>query len=354
MALLRRELALRLASRGRRRCAGAGAAPSRAPPRATTGTGGGRATGAGAAGARRGRRRRRCGRGRRRLRRGRRRRVRRGAGVAGAVPVPPPGSAGAPPPWSGDTGSSCGAVGVVSVGVGGAGVPGRSVVVARPLLSSLPVAAPSSIFEHAHHEVVPDLGREGAAGDRLAVVLGLHVLELVRVADPDRDGVAVGEADEPGVAVVLRRAGLAGGPDRDVRARAGAGRDDVVQQAARRCWRRPRAARAPSCARSSGPRRRSSTLVDGRRGDLLRRREGPVDALAVVGDRRVGVRHLERRDALLQAAERHRRVGRHVRADAQPLGQPRDLLRVRSSGRARRTPSCPTSAVACASVVTPA
>ena len=44
-----------------------------------------------------------------------------------------------------------------------------------------------------------------------AVVLGLHRTELVRVADPDGDGQLLVEADEPGVAVVLGGAGLAGG-----------------------------------------------------------------------------------------------------------------------------------------------
>src|SRR3712207_8908481 len=44
--------------------------------------------------------------------------------------------------------------------------------------------------------------REGPAGHRLAVVVGRHVLHAVRVADPDRRGVALGEADEPCIAVV--------------------------------------------------------------------------------------------------------------------------------------------------------
>ena len=55
--------------------------------------------------------------------------------------------------------------------------------------------------------------------------LGLHRLELVRVADPDRDRVLRRPADEPGVAVALGRAGLAGHDHvADLRVRAGAER----------------------------------------------------------------------------------------------------------------------------------
>ena len=57
----------------------------------------------------------------------------------------------------------------------------------------------------ADHEVVPDLGGEGAAGDGLAAVLGLHRLGALGVADPHRDREVVVEADEPCVLVVLGR-----------------------------------------------------------------------------------------------------------------------------------------------------
>ena len=80
-------------------------------------------------------------------------------------------------------------------------------------------------LEPGGHEVVEDLGREGAAGHRAAGVLGLHRLELVRVAHPDRDRHVVVAAHEPGVAVVLGGAGLA--PDElvaDLRGLAGAAR----------------------------------------------------------------------------------------------------------------------------------
>ena len=62
----------------------------------------------------------------------------------------------------------------------------------------------------------------GAAGHRLAAVLGLHRLRALRVADPHRDGELVVEADEPGVLVVLGGPGLARGELADLGAAAGA------------------------------------------------------------------------------------------------------------------------------------
>src|SRR5205814_10007473 len=73
------------------------------------------------------------------------------------------------------------------------------------------------------------------AVDRLAAVLGEHRLHRVGVADPDGDGhVAIG-ADEPGVTVVLGRAGLA--PEvwvTVVRIGTGSLRDHAVEHGARR------------------------------------------------------------------------------------------------------------------------
>ena len=69
----------------------------------------------------------------------------------------------------------------------------------------------SRIADRLLHEVVPEQRRVGAAGDRLAAELGQHRLESVGIADPDRDRHLLVPADEPGVAVVLGRAGLAGG-----------------------------------------------------------------------------------------------------------------------------------------------
>ena len=59
-------------------------------------------------------------------------------------------------------------------------------------------------------ERLPDQRGQRSAGDRLAVELGEHRRERVRVPDPDRDDELGRVADEPGVAVVVRRARLAG------------------------------------------------------------------------------------------------------------------------------------------------
>ena len=55
--------------------------------------------------------------------------------------------------------------------------------------------------------------------------------------------------------------------------------------------------------------------------------QGAADAPAALDEGLVGVGHVERRDALLEAAERHRVVRRDRRADAHALGQRGDLLR---------------------------
>ena len=54
------------------------------------------------------------------------------------------------------------------------------------------------------------------------------------------------------------------------------------------------------------------------------RAQRAVDELALARERLVRVRHVERRDALLEAAERHRPVVRDRRADAHPAGELRD------------------------------
>src|SRR5438128_1703831 len=78
------------------------------------------------------------------------------------------------------------------------------------------------------HDVRPDLGRVGTALDRRAAVLGAHRLHVVGVPDPYRDRVAVGEADEPGVAVILCGPGLAGGPRAHLGVRPSAAPDHAV------------------------------------------------------------------------------------------------------------------------------
>ena len=46
------------------------------------------------------------------------------------------------------------------------------------------------------------------------------------------------------------------------------------------------------------------------------------DTRMLVGDRRVGVGHLERRHALLETAEQHGRVGGQLGADPHPVREP--------------------------------
>ena len=160
------------------------------------------------------------------------------------------------------------------------------------------------------HEVVPDLGGEGPAGHGPAVVLGLHGLHLVRVADPDRHGPLLVAAGKPGVAVVLGGAGLAPGElVADLGGLAGAAGHDAREHLLGRLSdaRREDAlldalalldslpSGAPPSSIATGPVSSGASVPD--------------TPLAVVGDRGVGVGHLERRHALLEPAEDHRRVG---------------------------------------------
>ncbi len=64
-------------------------------------------------------------------------------------------------------------------------------------------------LQQRHHERAPDLAGKVPPATGVAAELGLHRLELVRIADPDGDGVVLRPAHEPGVAVVLGGAGLA-------------------------------------------------------------------------------------------------------------------------------------------------
>src|SRR5207249_3264202 len=81
------------------------------------------------------------------------------------------------------------------------------------------------------HEALPDQRRERPAGDRLAVELALHRDQPPRIADPNRGHELRRVADEPGVAVVRRRPGLAGdGPIAESRARPGPGLYDMLEQ----------------------------------------------------------------------------------------------------------------------------
>src|SRR5207248_6248291 len=75
-------------------------------------------------------------------------------------------------------------------------------------------AAPVIHRERRGHEIAPDLRRDRSAADlaeRLVVV----------AANPDADDEVAGKADEQGVAILLRSAGLAEGRHRQRRAAAG-------------------------------------------------------------------------------------------------------------------------------------
>ena len=65
-----------------------------------------------------------------------------------------------------------------------------------------------------------------------------------------------------------------------------------------------------------------------------------ADALAAVGDGLVGVGHVQRRDADLQPADRHRRVGRDRRGDAHAVGEAGDPVGAHLQARLRRRSSC--------------
>ena len=169
----------------------------------------------------------------------------------------------------------------------------------------------------------------GAALDRRAGELGEHRLELVGVADPDRDGPALGEADEPRVAAVLGRAGLARGElaRAERGAAAGALRDDrghdpdgLVGDAA---------LEDRACAASCSLERlaaRALDLCDARPGRRRSAPSVPPTRRPPLDERLVGVGHVQRRDALLEAAERHRVVRRDRRADAHALAPARAIF----------------------------
>ena len=173
-----------------------------------------------------------------------------------------------------------------------------------------------------------------------------HRDELFGIADPHGDRVLGVPADEPGVAVVGGGAGLAGGeladrggasrcrtgaPSRASRSRSGRPPAGSIRRGRRR-W--LRSVRAPS---GSGwlP---AFDFLDADGLAVLGHRA--ADALAVVGDRLVGVGHVERRDADGEPADRHRRVGRERRGDAHPVGEQGDLVGADVEARLRRRSSC--------------
>ena len=160
------------------------------------------------------------------------------------------------------------------------------------------------------HEEAPDRGWEGAACDGDAVHARHRDLGL-RVADPDRGRQRRRDPAEPGVGVVLRRAGLAAGGAADVRADAGAALD-VHLEDPRHLGRDP--VRDHSVALRLAP---AQILLDGavgpwREGDLLDRHRLRVDPAG--GDRRVRGGHVERRDPDRAEPDR-RNVGAFLRLE---------------------------------------
>ena len=166
-----------------------------------------------------------------------------------------------------------------------------------------------------HHEVVPDLGGVGAARRPARRRTRSSSASARRGSRPTpRRCSLLGEADEPGVAVVLGRAGLARGELADSGAPVPVPDGTTVGHDLR-LRRRRRLGRA----RGSRLRLvlRSRACVVARRPRPRRMPTGPSSAAPSVprrprwpprGERLVGVGHVERGDALLEAAERHRVV----------------------------------------------
>ena len=144
------------------------------------------------------------------------------------------------------------------------------------------------VLERLLHEEAPDLRRERPAGDRDAVHVGHRNLALL-VAHPDRRLELRRVAAEPGVVVILRRAGLAGRGPPEVRGDAGPG-EDVLLEDARHLVRNTRRNHllllrpAPAGLRVRGSLRQDD-LRDGHR----------LRVEAARGERRIGRRHVERR-----------------------------------------------------------
>src|SRR5680860_1544436 len=159
-------------------------------------------------------------------------------------------------------------------------------------------------FEGARHEVAPDRRRQAAAR-----VAARHGVVGVAMAHPDHGGQVGGVAGEPGVAVVLRGAGLAGRRASDLRRGAGAGLHDAAQHVAD--VRRRAGGEGPFLA----PRPRVDHLVAAT--DLLDDVGLVVDAAGREGVEGLG--HLQGADR--RGAEHQRRVaGGKVRVDAGGAG----------------------------------
>src|SRR4051812_45981198 len=168
------------------------------------------------------------------------------------------------------------------------------------------------------HVLLPDRGRVRAARDADRRRRRVHRHALAGEADPDRRRQVRREADEPRVGVVVRRAGLPAGGAADLRSDAGAALH-VLLKDLRRLVR-------DAVAERPGPRGLApvahAAVGERDAGDRL----GAV-APAAGGDGRVRVGHLERRDAVLQAAEDLARVGVELALDAHLARGLLDLVR---------------------------
>src|SRR6516165_3757764 len=125
---------------------------------------------------------------------------------------------------------------------------------------------------------MPDRGRQRAAGD------ALHRRGII-VADPHRRDVVRGEADEPGVVIILRRSGLAGGfVSCDSGAAAGAFLYDAIEH---------RDEIAVDMACDDALRLRLLALVENAARGIDLVDEIGIDAIAARGERAVRRRQLE-------------------------------------------------------------
>ena len=177
---------------------------------------------------------------------------------------------------------------------------------------------------------MPDERRERSAEHRLAIEVGGHRHEAVRVSDPDGDRVLVVPADEPRVAVVRRGAGLAGGELADSGGSSGAvlehtfehrglGGGDFGRQ-------HVSGGHVVHVAMGAvGQQARAGVdLLDRDRPVVFCQR--PAHASSAVGDRLIGVGHVERGDADGEPADGHRRVGGERRGDPHPMGHVGDAM----------------------------
>ena len=170
-------------------------------------------------------------------------------------------------------------------------------------------------FHPGAHHAGPDQRREGAAHHRPARVERLHRRRRIGVADPDAGRHFIGDAAaEPGIDVFLGGAGLAPlafGADLGVGA--GAAGDDGFEDALRLfggAFLDHLLVQGVVVAALDRVAFLVGHLGVGDRAVAGARRQGAADPVAVVADRRVSVGPADRRDAVLEPAEHHRRVGR--------------------------------------------